>query len=106
MRVTENTNFEAVKDSIRRSKERMEGLQHQTATLRKLNHPSDDPVGAAKVLELRTDKVNQDQFQANARLAESFLNTQDQAISELVDVVLRAKEIALNQSSAASTNEE
>ncbi len=106
MRVTEHTNFEIVRDSIARSKGRMEKLQQQSATLRKLNTPSDDPVGAAKVLELRTDKMNNDQFQMNAKMAETYLNNTDHALSEMAEAVVRAKEIALNQSSGASANED
>lgn len=106
MRVTENTNFGAVRESIRRSKERMENLQGQTATLKKLNTPSDDPVGASKVLEVRTDKVNNEQFVSNGKLAEAFLNNSDHALDQLVEIVNRAKEIAINQSSAASSTDE
>ncbi len=105
MRITDNTNFGTVRESIRRSKSRMDGLQTQTATLRKLNTPSDDPVGAAKVLEVRTDKVNNDQYQMNAKLAEAFLNNTDHALEELSEIIVRAKEIALGQSSGASSND-
>jgi flagellar hook-associated protein 3 FlgL len=106
MRVTENTNYGVVRDSIRRTKEKMEGLQTQSSTMRKLNTPSDDPVGAAKVLEVRTDKVNNDQFITNAKLAEAFLNNSDHALSEIADIVVRCKEIAINQSSGASATQE
>jgi len=106
MRVTENANYESVRSSIARSKERLEKLQHQNATLRKLNTPSDDPVGAAKVLENRTDKANNDQFLTNAKLASTFLENSDHAIAELADIVVRGKEIALGQSSGASSNED
>jgi flagellar hook-associated protein 3 FlgL len=103
MRVTDNTNYGVVRDSIGRSKGRLENLQMETATLKKLNRPSDDPVGAAKVLEVRTDKVNNEQFQVNARLAQAFLDNTDHALSELSEIVMRAKEIAINQSSSASS---
>jgi flagellar hook-associated protein 3 FlgL len=106
MRVTENTNFGTVRDSIRRTKGRMEELQTQSATLKKLNTPSDDPVGAAKVLEVRTDKVNNEQFLNNSKLAEAFLNNSDHTLSEIADIVVRCKEIAINQASAASSTEE
>lgn len=106
MRVTDNTNFETVRGSIRRSRERMEGLQQQSATLKKLNTPSDDPVGASKILEIRTEKVNNDQFQMNGKLAETFLGNTDHALGELADIVVRAKEIALGQSSGASSNDD
>jgi len=105
MRVTEHTNFNTVRDSINRSKARMEELQMQSSTLKKINTPSDDPVSAAKVLEMRTEKVNNDQFQANAKMAQMVLQNTDHALSELCDIVVRAKEIALGQSSKASSNE-
>lgn len=103
MRVTENTNFNAVRENIRRSKERMETLQTQNATLKKLNTLSDDPVGAAKVLEVRTEKVNNDQYLTNGKLAEAFLNNSDHSLGQLADIVVRAKEIAISQASAASS---
>lgn len=106
MRITERNNFETVRDSISRSRGRMDNLQHQSATLKKINTPSDDPIGSAKVLEIRTDKVNNDQFQMNAKLAESFLMNTDHTLGELADIVVRAKEIALGQSSGASSNDE
>jgi flagellar hook-associated protein 3 FlgL len=106
MRVSDNTNFGVVRDSISRSRSRMENLQGQAATLKKVNRPSDDPVGSAKVLEVRTDKVNNDQFQNNAKLAETFLNNTDHALEDLSEIILRAKEIAIGQSSNASSTPE
>jgi flagellar hook-associated protein 3 FlgL len=50
--------------------------------------------------------VNNDQFVSNGKLAEAFLNNTDHALSQLVDVVNRAKEIAIGQSSAASSTNE
>jgi len=106
MRVSDNTNFGLVRETINRTKGRMEKLQTQSATLKKVNTPSDDPVGSSKILEIRTDKVNNEQFLMNAKLAEAQLNNSESALSELADVVVRAKEIALQQASGASANED
>ena len=106
MRVTDSTNYGVVRDSITRSRGRMENLQMETATMKKLNRPSDDPVGSAKVLEVRTDKVNNEQFQTNAKLAQAFLDNTDHALEDLSEIVMRAKEIAINQSSSASSTPE
>ena len=106
MRVSDNTNFGVVRDSMTRSRSRLEELQLQNSTLKKLNKPSDDPVGSAKILEVRTDKVNNEQFQSNAKLAQSFLENTDAALEDLSEVVMRAKEIAIGQSSAASSTPE
>lgn len=106
MRISDNANFDTVRETIRRAKTRMEGLQKQASTLKKLNAPGDDPVSATKVLEMRTDKVNNEQFQMNGKMAESYLNNTDHALSELSDIVVRAKEIAIGQASGASSNDD
>lgn len=106
MRVSDNTNFGLVRETINRTKGRMEKLQTQSATLKKVNTPSDDPVGSSKILEIRTDKVNNEQFLMNAKLAEAQLNNSESALSELAEVVVRAKEIAIQQASGASANDD
>jgi flagellar hook-associated protein 3 FlgL len=106
MRVSDNSNFGVVRDSLNRSRSRLENLQMQNSTLKKLNKPSDDPVGSGKILEMRTDKVNNDQFQSNAKFAQSFLENTDAALEDLSEVLMRAKEIAIGQSSSASSTPE
>ncbi len=106
MRVTENTNFDAIRNSIARSKSRLEDLQLKTSSMKKVNTPSDNPVGASKILEIRTDKVLNEQYLMNAKLAESFLENTDHALGELSEIVVRAKEIAIGQSSGASSNDD
>jgi flagellar hook-associated protein 3 FlgL len=82
----------------------MDNLQTQSSTMKKLNTPSDDPVSAAKVLEVRTEKMNNDQYQTNGKLAESYLTNTEQALTEISELIVRAKEIAISQSSGASAN--
>lgn len=105
MRVTEGTNYGVIRESIAKSKSKMENLQLQNATLKKVNTPSDDPAASAKLLEMRTDKVNNDQFAMNGKIAKTYLENTDQALNELSDIVVRAKEIAINQSSGASSSD-
>lgn len=84
----------------------MEQLQGQAATMKKLTTPSDDPVGASKVLEVRTDTVRNEQYARTGKMAESLLNHADHALEDLTEVLVRAKEIAINQSSMASSTDE
>lgn len=105
MRITNGYTFDSIRANMNTTKERIDQLNTQAATLKKVNAPSDAPVGATKILEIRTDKVNNSQFVDNVRLAEAFLNNTDHALQNLSDIVLRAKEIAINQSSGASSNE-
>ena len=104
MRVTENMNFDLSRDTLSKSRGKMARLQEQAASTRRLTTPSDDPVGATKVLEIRTDRMNAEQFITNAKLAENFLSNSEAALGEVGDLIVRAKEIALGQSSGASAN--
>jgi flagellar hook-associated protein 3 FlgL len=97
-------NFDSSRATIGQSRAKMNRLQEQAATTKRLLAPSDDPIAASKVLAIRTDKVNNEQFMMNARLAESFLENSESALSEISDLLVRAKEIALGQSSGASAN--
>jgi flagellar hook-associated protein 3 FlgL len=106
MRVTENMNYDVLRTNISRSKDRMENLQSQAATMKKLNTPSDNPVGASKVLEVRTEKMNNEQYISNGKMAEAYLTNSEQALSEVSEIIMRAKEIAIGQASGASSNAE
>jgi flagellar hook-associated protein 3 FlgL len=97
-------NFDQSRDTLSKSRSKMGRLQEQAATTRRLTTPADDPVGASKVLEIRTDRMNSEQFITNAKLAETFLSNSEAALAEVADLVVRAKEIALSQSSGASAN--
>jgi flagellar hook-associated protein 3 FlgL len=105
MRITQNTNFDTVRNSIHKSKSRLDTFQNQASTMKQLTTPSDDPVGSAKVLEIRTEKVNAEQFASTIHQAKMLLENTDHAISEWVDIMMRAKEIAISQSSGASSTE-
>jgi flagellar hook-associated protein 3 FlgL len=104
VRVTENMNFDLSRETMSKSRAKMGRLQEQAATTRRLTTPADDPVGATKVLEIRTDRMNAEQFITNAKLAENFLGNSEAALAEVGDILVRAKEIALGQSSGASAN--
>ncbi len=106
MRVTENSNYESVRGTLQRGRERLENLQTQSTTFKKINTPSDAPTSAGRLLEMRTHAVNLNQFQLNASTAESFLNNSDGALEELSEIVVRAKEVALGQANAASSTQE
>ncbi len=106
MRITEGSNYETVRDTMRRGREKMETLQNQAASLKKLNRPSDNPAAAAEVLRIRSDKAKVEHFQLNSKIAENFLVNTDQSIADLSDIVVRSKELAISQSSMASSSEE
>lgn len=104
MRVSENTSASSVGEALRRTRGHMEKLQIQNATQKKLLNPSDDPAGMAKILDIRTQTTINSQFESNGAMAKHRLEVTDGALSEMYELFLRAKEIAIAQSSEASAS--
>lgn len=104
MRVSDNTSVGSVSEALRRTRSKMEKLQAQNASQKRLLAPSDDPAANTKIMDIRTQATINSQFESNAELAKNRLQATDQALNELYDVFVRAKEIALSQSSDASAS--
>src|SRR5690606_6929868 len=106
MRVGENTTLNTVRDSLARSRLRMNELQKQNATLKRVNAPRDDPVGNPKLMSIRNERLDNEQFERNASLAKTFLNYTDASLEEVTNPPGRAKELALGQASSAANGAE
>lgn len=104
MRVADTMVFEQTRENLGKNRSQMADLQNKSATQKRVTKPSDDPVAAARVLKTRVEISGQDQFVKSLDLAKSFLEYTDQSISELSDLLIRAKELALGQASDASAN--
>ncbi len=98
--------FNQVNKNISKNRSDMSELQNQAATQKKVNKPSDDPLGAARVLSVRTEERGNSQFIKNINSAKSFLEFSDQSLGELSEILIRAKELAIGQSSDAGANSE
>ena len=106
MRITENTTLGTGRDSLNRSRLRMNDLQRQNASLKRINAPSDDAVGNTKLMTIRNESLDNSQFEKNANLAKTFLNYTDSSLEEATNLLVRAKELALGQASSAANGPE
>ena len=104
MRVSNNMNYEQVKGNIGKNRSEMAELQNQAASMKRITKPSDDPVGTARMLGIRTDKVVTEQHMKNLEMSKTFLNYSDSALGELTDLLAKAKELAIAQATDAGTN--
>ena len=99
MRVTDKMSQNQVLTNIQKSRSELAHLQNQAATGKKLSTPSDDPIGATKVLANRTDLKNAEQFDKNIFSAKIFLDTTESTLSQLGEALIRTKELALQGAS-------
>ena len=104
MRVSDNTTRSAVDEALRRTRSRMEELQMKNATQKRMLSGADDPAANTKLMDIRTQTAVNKQFESNAQLAKNRLSMTDTALNEVYDIFVRAKEIAIGQSSDASAN--
>ncbi len=106
MRIADKMAYEQVNLNVAKNRSTMSELQNQAATQKRVTKPSDDPVAAARVLGNRVDLTGHKQYLKNLNYARSFLEYTDQSLADLSEVLVRAKELAIHQSSDASANAE
>lgn len=99
MRVADKMNYNQSMRSIGKNRSDLLVYQNQAATQKRITKPSDDPVGAARVLEARTDLAGLKQYKNNLLSAKEFIEYSEQSLSQMTDLLIRAKELALQQSS-------
>lgn len=98
-RVSEKSNSLSLKHAMNKTKHKMEELQLKGTTLKRINKPSDDPIGNVQVLAYSSKKADNDQFIKNADFALLHLQFIENAIVELTEITNRAKELAIGQAS-------
>lgn len=106
MRIADKMALTQVTKNLSKNRYEMSELQNQAATQKRINKPSDDPLGAARVLEAKSDEAQQNQFIKSLNIAKGFLDYTDQSLGELSELIVRAKELAVGQSGDSSANEE
>ncbi len=99
-RVSENSAKHASNHSSRKAKLKLEDLTLKGSSFKTMLKPSDNPIGNTEVLALRSVKSDNDQYLKNAALAKSQLEYTEGALTDLMEVVSRAKELAIQQSSS------
>jgi flagellar hook-associated protein 3 FlgL len=98
-RVSENSSTDAFKFSLGKTKSKVEDLQLKGGTLKKINKPSDNPLGNIQYQGLQSRDDYNEQYLKNANKAISRLNAAEDALVSLSEIVSRAKELAVFQAS-------
>ena len=98
-RVSENSTTQALKYNLSKTKERMENLQLKGSSLKAMVRPSDNPINNVEAMSLESRMKDHTQYIRNSEYAELHLQSTEKAIEQLVDIINKAKEIAIAQSS-------
>lgn len=104
-RVTQSMMHSQMVRNLNRNFERMSGLQDQLSTGRKINKPSDDPVGITYALRYRSELSMNEQYQRNITEATSAVDHLDTVMTQVNELIQRVKELAVRGVSDSSPAE-
>ncbi|MBU1318662.1 MAG: flagellar hook-associated protein FlgL [candidate division Zixibacteria bacterium] len=96
MRVTNQMISDQVVRNLGQNINRFMKLENMMSTGRRINNPSDDPIGTVRDLGYRSKIAQYDQFAKNISHAKTWLSHVDLALSEMNDLLISAKEIAVS----------
>jgi len=95
MRVTNGMMVNNLLRNLNRNLSKMEKTQQSLSTGKKFANPSDDPIGVSRSLRLNTEVSTMEQYKRNADDVNSWLTTTEMAISNITDILSRAKELTV-----------
>lgn len=105
MRVTNSILYRTVKRNIQRSSSDVNKYQEQITSGKRINRPSDDPLGAMRSQQLYTKLNKIGQYSRNQTYAKSWLSMTESVLTQSSDLMVRLKEIAIAQASGNSNAE-
>ena len=106
MRVTQRNMYGQMLTNMNKSLSELMNSNIQAASEKRINRPSDDPSGMARVLNYRASLENIAEYQANVSTATGWLKTADSVLSTQVTTVLtRFSELCEQGSNGTMTAE-
>jgi len=102
MRLTTKLLNDNVINNLYMNRSKLNDLNEELATGKKISKPSDDPNAAINVMSAKTTNDQIERYIDNIETASSELDMADQSISQIADVISRAKELATEASNATS----
>lgn len=105
MRVTQNMLNSDMLRNLSGNLQRLRVNQDQLSTGKRINKPSDDPVGTGYALRYRSELNANDQYQRNVDSANSWLDYTDTMMGQAGDVLQRARELAVQGANGTNPQE-
>lgn len=105
MRVTDITKRDQIVSNMQKNGKRLQTLQGELATGKRINKTSDDPIGATIIQDIVTTISRNDQMTQNMDNNISWLTHTEIELNHVIDLLEQAKILALSQANDATTKE-
>ncbi|UJF33228.1 flagellar hook-associated protein FlgL [Paenibacillus hexagrammi] len=102
LRVTQSMTTTQMLGNLNNNLIRMNAMQNQLSTGRKINKPSDDPVGITYSLRYRGELNANEQYTKNVDSASSWLDNSDTVLDSANTVLQRIRELAVQGSNSSN----
>jgi flagellar hook-associated protein 3 FlgL len=99
-RVSENQRFQSTAGRMAAARANVDQIQEQAISGRQLHNVSDDPVAVVRSLRTRSQLSNVAQFRKTIDFARGFMSITEDALRSINESLIRAKELAVQQSNA------
>lgn len=103
MRVPDSLRISITNSTLSSTSERIQQYQTEVSSGLRILKPSDDPAGAQYAAMLRTNLTKIDQYQSTANDAQSWLKSEDVALSSISDTIQSIKNVALQAANPMAT---
>ena len=103
MRVTAGMSQRHVLSDLRRVQERLATAQSQVSGGKRIEKPSDDPIGAERAMRLNAQLDSTTAYHSSVDESRSWLDATDTALSSVGDIVQRVRELTLQAANGSTT---
>jgi flagellar hook-associated protein 3 FlgL len=104
LRVTTQQQYNTSIDNMQKSNVKLDHLQQQISTGKRILQPSDDPVAAAQVLKLERELAKYDKYEININATETRLTLQESVMQSMRTSMDRVKELVVQGSTGTLTD--
>ncbi|QZY54319.1 flagellar hook-associated protein FlgL [Crassaminicella profunda] len=106
MRITNSMMTNTMMRNIFNNLNSMAKLDQQMATGKRINMPSDDPIGISQVLKLSSDISHHEQYKKNVDQALSWMQATETSVMQLKDVMQKVRELTARGATGTLTDED
>ncbi len=106
MRITNSMMTATVKRNLFRQSEQLARKQETMSSGKRINRPSDDPLGFGKVLDYRKTLSSLDQYDRNIQSAKNRVEFLETALEGVEELIVDAKNWAVDQAGSESMDRE
>ncbi len=99
MRITNKTLFDSVSRNLSKTATEMFRANQTVSSGKRIENPSDDPIGLVAVLDLRSSLANINQLQRNIDAGRSWLDMGESALTQVEDLLTQTKSLCVEMAS-------